>query len=204
MCEILLASSSPFRRQLLAKLKLPFSTAAPDIDETPLEGESPCQMVQRLAHLKAAALVAGWSNHLIIGSDQCCVLDGKITGKPHTRENAVRQLEQASGNKVTFYTGLALLNSRTGTLQQCVEPFIVSFRVLTREEIEGYVDAEQPLTSAGSFKCEGLGITLFDALDGRDPNTLIGLPLIALTSMLRQEGINPLLRREQRDGTQPL
>ncbi|WP_413723847.1 Maf family protein [Sodalis sp. RH16] len=192
MCKIVLASSSPFRRALLEKLRLPFLTCAPDIDEAPLSGESPRDMVLRLSAGKAAALRIKYERHLIIGSDQCCVLGGEITGKPLSRENAVRQLRRASGKRVTFYTGLVLLNSATGRLQQTVETFQVTFRSLSDREIEGYVDAEQPLNCAGAFKCEGLGITLFQSLDGRDPNSLIGLPLIALAAMLRNEGINPL------------
>jgi len=195
MCKIVLASSSPFRRALLEKLMLPFLTAAPNIDETPLAGESPQDMVLRLSAGKAAALSEVYDNHLIIGSDQCCVLGNIITGKPHSRENAIQQLRRSSGNLVTFYTGLVLYNSRTRRRQQTVEPFQVTFRNLTDGEIEGYVDAEQPLNCAGAFKCEGLGITLFQSLDGRDPNSLIGLPLIALAAMLRNEGINPLTAR---------
>ncbi|MEA9391981.1 nucleoside triphosphate pyrophosphatase [Acerihabitans sp. TG2] len=192
MCEIVLASSSPFRRILLEKLNLPFQCQAPDINETPLAGEAADAMVLRLAGAKAQALAGHYSQHLIIGSDQCCVLGGRITGKPYTHDNAIEQLRQASGKRVTFYTGLALLNSRTGHLQALVEPYHVVFRTLSDREIEGYVSQEQPWYSAGSFKCEGLGITLFDSLSGRDPNTLIGLPLIALTRMLRNEGVNPL------------
>ncbi len=192
MCEIVLASSSPFRRTLLEKLNLPFQCEAPNIDEAPLAGEAADAMVLRLARAKAQALAGHYGQHLIIGSDQCCVLDGHITGKPYTHDNAVAQLRQASGKRITFHTGLALLNTRTGRLQALVEHYHVVFRALSDREIEGYVSQEQPWHSAGSFKCEGLGITLFDALSGRDPNTLIGLPLIALTGMLRNEGVNPL------------
>jgi len=194
MCEIVLASSSPFRRTLLEKLNLAFQCAAPNIDETPLAGEAADAMVLRLAGAKAQALAANYDHHLIIGSDQCCVLGGRITGKPYTHDNAVEQLRQASGKRITFYTGLVLLNSRTGNRQQLVEPYHVVFRTLSDREIEGYVTQEQPWHSAGSFKCEGLGITLFDSLSGRDPNTLIGLPLIALSDMLRNQGVNPLTR----------
>src|SRR5476649_947695 len=190
MCEIVLASSSPFRRTLLEKLNLAFQCAAPNIDETPLAGEAADAMVLRLAGAKAQALAANYDHHLIIGSDQCCVLGGRITGKPYTHDNAVEQLRQASGKRITFYTGLVLLNSRTGNRQQLVEPYHVVFRTLSDREIEGYVTQEQPWHSAGSFKCEGLGITLFDSLSGRDPNTLIGLPLIALSDMLRNQGVN--------------
>ncbi len=194
MCEIVLASSSPFRRALLEKLNLPFHSAAPDIDETPLAGEAAAAMVLRLAGAKARALAERYPAHLIIGSDQCCVLNGRITGKPHTRENAIAQLRQASGRRVTFYTGLVLLNSRTGRAQETVEPFHVVFRTLADPEIDGYVTLDQPWHCAGSFKSEALGIALFDSLSGRDPNTLIGLPLIALAAMLRDEGVNPLTR----------
>lgn len=192
MTAIVLASTSPFRRALLEKLTLPFITDAPETDETPLTGETAIQLVQRLAHAKAEALAMRYPSHLIIGSDQVCVLNGVITGKPHTRENAIAQLAQASGNIITFYTGLALLNSASGKAQILCEPFHVHFRTLSAAEIEAYVDKEQPLNCAGSFKSEGLGITLFERLEGRDPNTLVGLPLIALCEMLRNEGVTPL------------
>ncbi|VDZ74004.1 Maf-like protein [Atlantibacter hermannii] len=147
----------------------------------------------RLAQQKAQSLANRYPNHLIIGSDQVCVLDGKITGKPLTEENACLQLTQASGHIVTFYTGLAVFNSANGQLQTECEPFDVHFRPLTQAEIARYVEKESPLYCAGSFKSEGLGITLFERLNGRDPNTLVGLPLIALCQMLRNEGVNPLL-----------
>ncbi|WP_312982648.1 nucleoside triphosphate pyrophosphatase [Atlantibacter sp.] len=192
MTRLVLASTSPFRQSLLEKLGLPFITAAPGCDETPLQGEEARHLVVRLAKEKAQSLVGRFPNHLIIGSDQVCVLDGNITGKPLSEENARWQLTQASGHVVTFYTGLALYNSANGQLQTECEPFDVHFRHLSAEEIAGYVEKEQPLYCAGSFKSEGLGITLFDRLNGRDPNTLVGLPLIALGQMLRNEGINPL------------
>lgn len=193
MSELLLASTSPWRRMLLEKLSVPFECAAPEVDETPLPGESARQLVVRLAQAKAQALASRYPHHLIIGSDQVCVLDGEITGKPHTEENAHRQLRQASGTIVTFYTGLALYNSANGQLQTECEPFDVHFRHLSDREIEGYIRKENPLQCAGSFKSEGLGITLFERLEGRDPNSLVGLPLIALCQMLRREGFNPLL-----------
>lgn len=194
MCKIVLASSSPFRRELLSRLTLPFEAATPDIDETPASDEDAEALVLRLSEEKALALAGRYSDHLIIGSDQCCVLAGRITGKPHTRDNAIAQLRRASGQQVTFYTGLALHNSRTGRTQRGVEPFHVTFRDLSELEIEGYVDVDQPWHCAGSFKCEGLGISLFAGLEGRDPNALVGLPLILLGEMLRNEGVNPLLR----------
>ena len=193
MSNLLLASTSPWRRMLLEKLTLPFECAAPEVDETPQPGESARQLVVRLAQAKAQALASRFPQHLIIGSDQVCVLDGDITGKPHTEENAHRQLRKASGTIVTFYTGLALYNSANGHLQTECEPFDVHFRHLSDQEIEAYIRKENPLQCAGSFKSEGLGITLFERLEGRDPNSLVGLPLIALCQMLRREGFNPLL-----------
>ncbi|MEB7500083.1 Maf-like protein [Leclercia pneumoniae] len=193
MPNLILASTSPWRRALLEKLGLPFECAAPDIDETPQPGESPRHLVLRLAQEKAQCLAARYPNHLIIGSDQVCVLDGEITGKPHTEERAHQQLMKARGNIVTFYTGLALYNTATGHLQTECEPFDVHFRHLSEQEIDDYVRKERPLSCAGSFKSEGLGIALFDRLEGRDPNTLVGLPLIALCQMLRREDYNPLM-----------
>ncbi|MGY5957488.1 7-methyl-GTP pyrophosphatase [Kosakonia sp. BK9b] len=193
MSTIILASTSPYRRALLEKLGVTFECAAPNTDETPQPGESPRHLVLRLAQDKAQSLAQAYPHHLIIGSDQVCVLDGEITGKPHSEENARQQLMKASGNIVTFYTGLALFNSATGHLQTECEPFDVHFRHLSEQEIDDYVRKERPLNCAGSFKSEGLGIALFERLEGRDPNTLVGLPLIALCQMLRREQCNPLL-----------
>ncbi|WP_313824321.1 nucleoside triphosphate pyrophosphatase [Leclercia sp.] len=193
MPNLILASTSPYRRVLLEKLGLPFECAAPNVDESPQPGESPRHLVVRLAQEKAKSLAARFPDHLIIGSDQVCVLDGMITGKPHTEEIARQQLLKARGSIVTFYTGLALYNSSTGHLQTECEPFDVHFRHLSEQEIDDYVRKERPLNCAGSFKSEGLGIALFDKLDGRDPNTLVGLPLIALCQMLRREHYNPLM-----------
>ncbi|MGJ0192582.1 Maf family protein [Pantoea sp. RRHST58] len=191
--SLILASTSPFRQALLGKLGLPFITAAPDVDETPRAGEAADALVTRLAVAKAQALAADYPDSWIIGSDQVCVLDGAIAGKPHTPDRAFTQLRQASGNAITFYTGLALYQPRSDTLMQCCEPFVVHFRSLSDAEIRAYIEKEQPLQCAGSFKSEGLGICLFERLEGRDPNTLVGLPLIALSGMLRAVGINPLL-----------
>ncbi|HAK35623.1 MAG TPA: septum formation inhibitor Maf [Pantoea sp.] len=190
--SLLLASTSPFRQALLGKLGLPFITAAPDVDETPRAGEAADALVTRLAVAKAQALAADYPDSWIIGSDQVCVLNDAITGKPHTPDRAFAQLRQASGYAVTFYTGLALYQPRSGGLMQCCEPFVVHFRALSDAEIRAYIEKEQPLQCAGSFKSEGLGICLFERLEGRDPNTLVGLPLIALSGMLRAVGINPL------------
>ncbi|WP_417315971.1 Maf family protein [Enterobacter sp.] len=192
MPNLVLGSTSSYRRMLLEKLGIPFECAAPAVDETPQPGESPRHLVTRLAQEKAQSLAARYPAHLIIGSDQVCVLDGAITGKPHTEENAIQQLLRARGNIVTFYTGLALYNSANGHLQTECEPFDVHFRHLSEKEIVDYVRKERPLNCAGSFKSEGLGIALFERLEGRDPNTLVGLPLIALSQMLRREECNPL------------
>lgn len=192
MRQLVLASTSPYRQALLAKLQLPFTTAAPSTDETPHPGESAEDLVLRLAIAKARALREAFPDSLIVGSDQVCVLNGAICGKPHTEENARAQLRAASGNSVVFYTGLALFDSRDGSVQSRVEPFSVDFRPLSDAEIARYVALEQPLNCAGSFKSEGLGITLFERLSGRDPNTLVGLPLIALAEMLRNAGVDPL------------
>ncbi|MGK0404975.1 MAG: MAF protein [Oleispira sp.] len=193
---LLLASSSAYRKQLLEKLQLPFTCASPNIDESIQLDESPHNYVQRLAIEKAEALKDDFPNHIIIGSDQCAVLEANgqqyVLGKPHTVENAIQQLSQASGKSVTFLTGLCVYNSATQQQISLVEPFIVHFRNLTRPQIERYIDQENPLDCAGSFKSEGLGIRLFSALEGRDPNSLIGLPLIALVDLLEQQGIQVL------------
>ncbi|MCG8391499.1 MAG: Maf family nucleotide pyrophosphatase [Pseudomonadales bacterium] len=186
---LLLASSSPFRRELLDKLNLDFIHQSPDIDESRREGESPTELVMRLAREKALALADQHPDTLIIGSDQVAVIGDRILGKPGTREKAIEQLSAASGQRVTFLTGLCLLNTRTGRSQVACDPFHVQFRTLRQAQIERYVDIEQPLNCAGSFKSEGLGIVLFKALEGRDPNTLVGLPLVVLTEFLAAEGI---------------
>lgn len=188
-----LASTSSYRRQLLAKLTPQFHTAKPQVDETPLANESAEQLVRRLAVAKAQAVAAGLSSGLVIGSDQVALFNNRIIGKPHTVANAVAQLTSFSGHSVTFLTGLALVNAQSGNIQVSVEPFNVSFRTLTDAEIIAYIDKEQPLDCAGSFKSEGLGISLFSKLSGDDPNSLIGLPLIRLNQMLLNESVNVLL-----------
>lgn len=188
--KIILASSSPYRRELLAKLHLDFSWQSPEIDERPQAGESPGQLVARLAQEKALAIARHHSDALIIASDQVAVLDGRTLGKPGDHANAIKQLGDASGKEVRFLTSLALLNSASGRIQVEVVPFTVHFRNLSASEIENYLRKEQPYNCAGSFKSEGLGIALFERLEGDDPNTLIGLPLIQLVRMLRNEGID--------------
>lgn len=190
MPTLVLASSSPFRQKILDKLQLDYECLSPDIDESPLEKETPQELVARLSLNKALAVAQRYPDALIIGSDQVAVIDNLIIGKPHTHARAVDQLRQASGRKVTFYTGVTLLNSRTGNPQCETVPFHVHFRVLTDEMIERYLRKEQPYNCAGSFKSEGLGIALFERLEGDDPNTLIGLPLIRLIRMLEHEGIH--------------
>jgi len=187
--KIVLGSTSPFRRMLLEKLGLAFETASPDIDETRRRGESPEALVVRLAEEKARAVAEEHPNSLIIGSDQVACNDGEILGKPGNREKAIVQLQNASNKKVSFYTGLCLLNTATGKAQTICEPFHVHFRALTQERIERYLDAEAPYNCAGSFKSEGLGISLFKRLEGDDPNALVGLPLIRLIEMLEAEGV---------------
>jgi len=187
--SLILASTSPYRQELLQKLGLPFTAAASHVDETPRSGETTEQLVIRLAHQKAQAVAHVYPNHWIIGSDQSCTVQGHPVGKPLTAEKAHQQLRGMSGQRITFYTGLCLLNSATGEQQLLCEPFHVHFRDLTDSQIARYIALEQPLNCAGSFKVEALGITLFKRLEGRDPNSLIGLPLIALVDMLAAWGI---------------
>lgn len=190
--QILLASSSLYRRQLLQKLGLCFEWESPNIDESHKPDESPASLVRRLAESKARHLANNYSNHLIIGSDQVATINNQIIGKPHTHAAAFSQLSSFSQQEVVFLTGLCLFNPETNRLQTSVETYKVKFRELTHSQIENYLQREQPYDCAGSFKSEGLGICLFEKLEGDDPNTLIGLPLIALTRMLAKEGIDPL------------
>lgn len=191
---ILLASSSPYRRALLARLGLPFVTASPAIEESPAVGESARDLALRLAGEKAEALASSWPGHWIIGSDQVASLaDGEHLGKPGNYSRAFDQLSRSSGQTVTFFTGLALLDADTGEHQTHCEVFKAHFRELSVTEIEHYLRTEKPFDCAGSFKMEGLGIALFRSLEGRDPNSLVGLPMIALTDMLRRWGLNPVL-----------
>jgi septum formation protein len=188
--QLILASTSPFRKSVLEKLGLVFECHAPEVDESPHAGETPGQLVERLSIAKAQAVAAHYQQALIIGSDQVAVIENDILGKPGNHENALAQLERASGKTVTFLTGLALVNAATGKIQAEVVPFKVVFRQLSRSQIINYLNAEQPYNCAGSFKSEGLGIALFERLEGEDPNTLIGLPLIRLIRMLEKEGLS--------------
>ncbi|WP_079435605.1 nucleoside triphosphate pyrophosphatase [Zoogloea sp. LCSB751] len=187
--KLVLASTSTYRRELLQRFDLPFEVARPDIDETPLPGEAPQATAERLAVEKARAVAARFPDALIIGSDQVAYMGEALFGKPGTVERAVAQLKSMSGRTVIFHTALALLNTRSGHVQVEAVPTEVRFRNLSDDEIVRYVNKERPLDCAGSAKSEGLGIALLDALSGDDPNALIGLPLIALARMLRNEGI---------------
>ena len=194
LLPLILGSTSAARRELLDRLQLPYQIAAPSIDETRLAAESAYAMVARLSLQKAQAVAAHYPNSLIISSDQCAVLDEKVIGKPHTHDNAMQQLRNASGRTLRFLTGLCLYNSHDQTYQLDVIPFEVVFRELSETEIDTYLRLEQPYNCAGSFKSEGLGITLFQAMRGNDPTALMGLPLIRLYAMLRTAGINVLQR----------
>jgi len=208
--KLILASSSRYRQEILNKLALNYESIAPNIDEKPMPLEAADELVARLALAKAKAVAVTLSAgtdattsatdpsilqiapYLIAGSDQVAVIDHKVITKPHTHSNACEQLRLASGRKVVFLTGLCLFNTYTGKHQLAVVPYTVNFLQLTDVQIENYLTREQPYDCAGSFKAEGLGITLFESIQGDDPNTLMGLPLIELVKMLRKEGIDPL------------
>ena len=192
MSQLVLASTSPFRREILQKLHIDFDVCSPEVDERRLKEEVPEALVARLAQAKAEAVAEQFPNALIIGSDQVAINGDEILGKPGTHEKAIEQLMACAGKKVTFLTGLALHNSATGKSQVRVVPFHVYFRQLTHQQIENYLNVEKPYNCAGSFKSEGFGITLFSKLEGDDPNTLIGLPLIELVQMLEKEGTFPI------------
>ena len=187
--KLILGSTSPFRKELLERFNIPFETDSPDIDETPKEHESPEGYVKRLSLEKAKVVARNHPNALIIGSDQCSVLNGEIRGKPGNHENAIKQLTESSGKRVSFLTGLCLYDTKDESYQLTMIPFHVDFRTLNTSEIESYLLQEKPYFCAGSFKSEGLGITLFKRLNGDDPTSLIGLPLIRLSEMLREKGI---------------
>ncbi len=190
--KIVLGSTSPFRKALLEKLCLDFICDAPNIDETALDNETVEEMVERLAIAKAQAIADNHTNALIIGSDQSAILAGKKLSKPGNFENAFKQLTRASGQKITFQTGLCLLNTKTGNIQSACIPYTVVFKQLTASIIEHYLHKEEPYNCAGSFKSEGLGIALFERFEGDDPNALIGLPLIQLVNFLDNEGVSVL------------
>jgi len=189
---IILASTSPYRRELLARLGLPFAVANPQTDETPLPDESPERLALRLSEAKARAVASEFPDALIIGSDQVATVDGKIYGKPGNHERAVEQLRTLSGKTVNFFTGLCLYNARTGQAEVRGVPTLVGFRHLSDSEIENYLHREPAYNCAGSAKSEGLGIALLSSMQGDDPNALVGLPLIALCDLLRNQGVSVL------------
>ncbi|MBU2897954.1 Maf family protein [Vibrio hepatarius] len=189
--QLVLASTSKYRQYLLSKLSVPFTTASPQCDETPLKNESPELLVKRLAKTKAESCIVEQPS-LIIGSDQVCVIDGDIIGKPLNRKTAIEQLNRQNGKTVQFFTGLAVYNNHLKQTHVHLDTFNVHFRHLKQSQIENYVDKETPYDCAGSFKSEGLGIALFNKLEGKDPNTLVGLPLIDLISMLQVQGVDIL------------
>jgi MAF protein len=188
--DLILASTSAYRRQLMERLMLPFKCVPPGTDETALDGETPQALVLRLSAGKAIAVATLYPQSLVIGSDQVASIEGRILGKPGDHETACEQLRACSGNRVKFYTGLAVQCLHSGFSKQHVECFSVDFRELSQTTIDRYLSLEQPYDCAGSFKCEGLGITLFRRLHGDDPTSLQGLPLIALTTMLLESEIN--------------
>jgi septum formation protein len=189
---LVLASTSIYRSELLSTLQIPFQTAAPDVDETPLPEESAEQTSWRLSQTKAQVVAKRFPHALIIGSDQVALLDGQQIGKPHNHDNAVRQLSAMRGKTVTFYTALSLLNAASGEMQTDVAVTNVGFRNVSDDEIERYLKKEQPYHCAGSAKSEGLGIALISRIQGDDPNALIGLPLILLVGMLEKQGVRVL------------
>ncbi len=189
MPRLILASTSAYRRELLSRLQIPFEIADPQTDESVLPGEGPATTAERLAVAKAQAVANRFPDALIIGSDQVAFMGNQRFGKPLIHERAVAQLQSMRGHTVTFHTGLCLHNSASGRNQVCGVPTEVTFRQLSDEEIERYLDKEQPYHCAGSAKSEGLGIAMLSSMRGDDPNALIGLPLIALCGMLRAEGL---------------
>ncbi|MCK5354913.1 MAG: septum formation inhibitor Maf [Methyloprofundus sp.] len=194
--NLVLASSSPYRKQLLQKLHLDFITATPDIDESQHSGEPPAQMALRLAKEKARALKAAYPQHFIIASDQVAMLNQTQLKKPGDKNNAFNQLQQCSAKVVKFYTSVCILDSSTGELKSALDICSVYFKKLSKQKIINYIDLEQPYHCAGSFKSEGLGIALFERIEGDDPNALVGLPLIKLISLLDAFNIDVLAKGE--------
>ena len=190
--QIILASTSKYRRELLARLGLAFEVASPGVDETPLPDEAPQDTARRLAEAKARAVAARYPGAIVIGSDQVAVLEGTPLGKPGNHANALRQLTAMRGKEVVFHTALCVFNTASARMETRVVPFSVRFRAYSDTQIERYLQREQPYDCAGSARCEGLGIALIAAMRGDDPNALIGLPLIALTEMLAAQGVQVL------------
>ena len=193
--RLVLASTSRYRRELLSRLGLPFEVEAPEVDETPLEGETPAQTAARLARAKAEAVARRHPGALVIGSDQTATLDGRLAiGKPGTHERAVAQLRAASGRTMHFHTAMSVVRAEPAFAADTTVEIRVRFRELSDAEIEAYLLAERPYDCAGSAKSEGLGIALLEAIEGDDPSALVGLPLIELCRLLRSAGLDPLAR----------
>jgi len=190
---LILGSTSRYRRELLERLRLPFSVSSPDVDETPQPDEAPAALAARLALAKAWAVARKFPDAVVIGSDQVADLNGQPIGKPGTHERAVAQLRSMSGQSVVFQTAVAVVCAASGFVRQDLAPVRVRFRTLADTEIESYLLAEQPYDCAGSAKSETMGIALLDAIESDDPTALVGLPLIRTCAMLREAGINPLL-----------
>jgi septum formation protein len=195
--KLILASTSRYRRELLERLRLPFEVRSPDVDETPLPGELPAALANRLAMAKAQAVSAAHPDAIVIGSDQVADLDGTPIGKPGNHERAIAQLRSMRGRSIVFHTAVAVLRGSTGYSGSASAAVTVKFRQLTDPEIEHYLQIEQPYDCAGSAKCETLGIALVDAIDSDDPTALVGLPLIRTSALLREAGINPLLPAQE-------
>lgn len=187
--QIILASSSIYRRELLSRLQIPFACISPEVDETPLKDESPADTALRLAQVKARKVAINYPNALVIGCDQVATLDGTQLGKPYTHENATKQLRMMRGREVTFHSALCVFNAKTQHMQAEVVPYVVQFRALSDAQIQSYLIKEQPYQCAGSAKSEGLGIAMIEKMTGDDPNALIGLPLIKLIDMLQNQGV---------------
>lgn len=194
--ELILASTSPYRRQLLERLGVPFSTVSPQVEESRLDGEPAEDLVRRLAEAKARSVATRRPEALVIGSDQVAVIEDRILGKPGSRERAIEQLSASAGKRVEFLTGLCVADGTSGRTQVDVVPYSIVFRPLTRAQIDAYVEREEPYNAAGSFKSEGLGIALFERMSGDDPTALVGLPLIRLVSMLQAAGVDILLQAD--------
>ena len=190
--SLILASTSPYRRELLGRLRIPFGVVSPEVDETPHEGEAPVRLAARLARAKALAVASTHPDSVVIGSDQVADLDGAAVGKPGTHERAAAQLRAMSGRAIVFQTAVCVVHAASGFEEACLVPIEVRFRSLTDGEIEHYLRTEQPYDCAGSAKVETLGIALLESVRGDDPTALIGLPLIQTCRMLRRAGIDPL------------
>jgi septum formation protein len=190
--KLILGSTSPYRREMLTRLRIPFSVESPHVDETPLPGEHPAELARRLALAKAQAVAARFPDCVVIGSDQVADLDGQALGKPGNHERAVAQLRKMRGNTVIFQTAVAVVCLQSGFCEQALAPVKVTFRSLDDDEIENYLRIEQPYDCAGSAKSEGLGIALLESIDNDDPTALVGLPLIRTSRMLRDAGIRLL------------